>query len=94
MLFLIIRTSGAEHVNKVVQVAEEIKRLRRRDPNSDNDELYQYTSYEDDNEDEPVIKNGRKVHKIIKLDDGVSTKGKKPCVLLLRCVYDYPDTLF
>lgn len=77
MLFIEISSSSAARVPKVLQVVEQVKRIRHL--NGEDDNLHQYVQY-----DAPASRasktasTGRKGPKIIKLDDEETpSKGKK-----------------
>ncbi|KAG8748407.1 hypothetical protein FRC10_005954 [Ceratobasidium sp. 414] len=67
MMFIMIRALDAAQVQRVVQVAEETKRTRRRARYEE--ELHQYLRYEDEKQQAP------KGPKVIKLDESPSKEG-------------------
>lgn len=62
ILFIILKSSTSSVVQRVVQIAEETKRLRHRSTDGE-EELHQYLKW---NEEGEPIKKGKKV---IRLDD-------------------------
>lgn len=69
MLYIVLRPHSAEHVGKVIQVAEATKRFHYKSGGHD-EELHQYVTMED-------AKPEKKGPKIIKLDEGPKKKEKE-----------------
>jgi len=76
ILFIVIRSSSPEVVPRVVQIAQETKRLRHR-ADEDDEELYQYVSYDQEKDNQNTKK---KTKRVIKLDDVPEPSGRKEYV--------------
>lgn len=76
ILFIVIRSSSPDVVPRVVQIAQETKRLRHR-ADEDDEELYQYVTY-DQEKDNPNAK--KKSKRVIKLDDASEPSPRKEYV--------------
>ncbi len=68
LLYVVIKSHTADEVSKVVQVAQETKRLHHREAGND-EELHQYVKY-----GEAEGTKGKKQHRVINLDDAPTTK--------------------
>ncbi|KAF8329404.1 uncharacterized protein EI90DRAFT_3062502 [Cantharellus anzutake] len=68
LLYVIIKSHTADQVSKVVQVAQETKRLHHREV-GDEEELHQYVKY-----GEAEDTKGKKPHRVINLDDAPAAK--------------------
>lgn len=66
MMFIVIKSSSPDVVQRVVQVAQETKRLRHRAYDDDDEELFQYLTYDQDKEANAPKKKPKRV---IRLDD-------------------------
>lgn len=77
ILFIILKSSTSSVVQRVVQIAEETKRLRHRASEGE-EELHQYLKW---NEEEGQGQGRGKGKKVIRLDD--KPEPKKECVYLL-----------
>lgn len=71
-MFIIIRSNSSDVVQRVVQIAQETKRIRHR-ADDDDEELFQYLTYD---EEKPGI-IPKKSKRIIKLDDKPEAASKK-----------------
>lgn len=77
MLFIVIRSSSPDVVPRVVQIAQETKRLRHR-ADEDEEELYQYVTYDQEKDSQNAKK---KTKRVIKLDDAPQPSARKEYVL-------------
>lgn len=72
-MFIVIRSGSPDVVQRVVQIAQETKRLRHRASDEEED-LHQYVTYD---EEKPSTKSTKKPKRVIKLDDKPEPAGKK-----------------